>query len=537
MFTLNRKQRIAFLLIADNEIEGIINPSKAPFRFILGGPGGTGKSHVYNAFKLFLNAIGRPYDFAFTAPTGVAAANIGGSTIYSELSLSTKYETLLNPRSQALPKLTERLSLLRGTFLDECFFFGCKEMERMSRNINLARGCNDDPFGYMDLILSGDEFQLPGPKTIPLYSHTFELLLTSSSSLQSLNEDTRKALVGFKNFRTFDKCIVLDTLVRQRDTRFVDLLQRLRKGACTTEGADNDLDYLSTFRLSSTGSQTAVPDVLKWISDPENASPLITYTNAVRDVHNWNMTKAFATASGQEFDVYYAEDTMGKGSERRILTGQNATDAWSTSIKANAHDLSGRLPLAIGMPIIIVDNIAVELGISNGSRGTIRGIKYFTRNARRYVVSIDVDLPGYTNPDIEAENPHRVSIPTVTKSIQFTSSSTGKSHTARRQQAPVIAGFAFTVHNSQSQSLRAATIHLESSVSSAASYVMLSRIQCGAEGPVGLRILGEVSAKQISTHASQEVRDEEKRLLALSERTIKEAVHTLSWYTRTGEEL
>ena len=152
------------------------------------------------------------------------------------------------------------------------------------------------------------------------------------------------------------------------------------------------------------------------------------------------------------------------------------------------------------MPIIIVDNIAVELGISNGSRGTIRGIKYFTRNARRYVVSIDVDLPGYTNPDIEAENPHRVSIPTVTKSIQFTSSSTGKSHTARRQQAPVIAGFAFTVHNSQSQSLRAATIHLESSVSSAASYVMLSHIQCGAEGPVGLRILGEVSAKQIMHH-------------------------------------
>lgn len=249
------------------------------------------------------------------------------------------------------------------------------------------------------------------------------------------------------------------------------------------------------------------------------------------------MMLAFASSTGQEFVVYHAEDTVGRGSKRTPLTGLNTKDTWSTNIKSSAHDLTGRLPLAIGMPVIVVDNLAVELGVCNGSRGTLQRVNYFTKNGVRYAVSADVDIPAYNNPNPDAEHPHRVTVPTVVKTIQYTSRTMGRSHSACRQQLPLIAGFAFTVHNSQSRSLNPAIIHLESSRTTAASYVMLSRIKCGVEGPTGLRILGDISANHISMHAPQEVRQEEKRLMEMSERTIANASTELAWYIATGEEL
>ncbi|KAJ6490800.1 hypothetical protein C8R47DRAFT_945414, partial [Mycena vitilis] len=123
------------------------------------------------------------------------------------------------------------------------------------------------------------------------------------------------------------------------------------------------------------------------------------------------MTQSFAAATNQEFAVYYSEDTVGRGANKIELTGQNARDAWDTPIKAHADDLSGRLPLVIGMPVFIVDNIAVELGVSNGSGGTLVNIDYVIRDGRRYAISAEVDLPLYTSLDPTAENPHRLVIP------------------------------------------------------------------------------------------------------------------------------
>ncbi|KAJ7838554.1 hypothetical protein B0H13DRAFT_1650691, partial [Mycena leptocephala] len=94
----------------------------------------------------------------------------------------------------------------------------------------------------------------------------------------------------------------------------------------------------------------------------------------------------------------------------------------------------------------------------------------------------------------------------------------------------------FTAHNSQSRSLDAATIHLESCVTIAASYVMLSRIKCGEDELDGLAILGNINAKNIATHAPQEVRNEEERLKKLAITTLERAKEDLHWYLElTGD--
>ncbi|KAJ7128753.1 hypothetical protein C8R43DRAFT_855114, partial [Mycena crocata] len=122
------------------------------------------------------------------------------------------------------------------------------------------------------------------------------------------------------------------------------------------------------------------------------------------------MTQAFAAATGQEFAVYYSEDAVGRKNNKTILRSRNVEDAWSTPIKSHAQDLSGRLPLVLGMPILIVDNMAVELGISNGSGGTLVNLGYEIREGKRYAIWAEVDLPLYTSPDPNAIFPHRVTV-------------------------------------------------------------------------------------------------------------------------------
>ncbi|KAJ7602877.1 hypothetical protein DFH06DRAFT_1008679 [Mycena polygramma] len=182
------------------------------------------------------------------------------------------------------------------------------------------------------------------------------------------------------------------------------------------------------------------------------------------------------------------------------------------------------------MPIFLVDNIAVELGLANGSGGTLINIDFEIRDGRRYAISAEVDIPLYTSADPEATFPHRIILPLSAKTIQFSKRTGKKLYSARRHQLPFIPGFSFTAHNSQSRSLNAAAIHLESCVTIAASYVMLSRIKCTENELHGLAILGEIKPKNIETHAPQEVRNEELRLKNLASSTLERAKFDLKWY-------
>ncbi|KAJ7597967.1 hypothetical protein C8J56DRAFT_771999, partial [Mycena floridula] len=137
-FTLNKKQTLAFLLKVDDRMQPLQpGTTRRPFRLIIGGPGGTGKSHIYDALRAFYDALGILPEHNFTAPTGVSASNIGGSTVHSELSLRTIWDVLSKPNSKSLKELTSRLESTRTLIVDEFFFLGCQDWEKLSRHINL----------------------------------------------------------------------------------------------------------------------------------------------------------------------------------------------------------------------------------------------------------------------------------------------------------------------------------------------------------------------------------------------------------------
>ncbi|KAJ6622259.1 hypothetical protein B0H10DRAFT_2214622 [Mycena sp. CBHHK59/15] len=63
------------------------------------------------------------------------------------------------------------------------------------------------------------------------------------------------------------------------------------------------------------------------------------------------------------------------GGKKRQLSGLAAEVAWSIPVK-EANDLGGKVPFVPGMPVFCTENIATELGISNGSPGTLISIVY-----------------------------------------------------------------------------------------------------------------------------------------------------------------
>ena len=144
---------------------------------------------------------------------------------------------LAKPNGKSLKALVTRLEGTKTFVIDEGYFLGCEDAEKLSWNLHLARACTDDLYGGFDIIFSGDEFQLTAPRATPLFDHTY-------MDLNSLNSKTRRIVTAIKNFWTITDCVILDEVVRQKNPRFVALLNRLRRGICTVNGEDNDLEYL-----------------------------------------------------------------------------------------------------------------------------------------------------------------------------------------------------------------------------------------------------------------------------------------------------
>ncbi|KAJ3846649.1 hypothetical protein EV368DRAFT_22801, partial [Lentinula lateritia] len=116
---LNEEQERAFRLIASHTQQ----EKPDPLRMFIGGPGGTGKSHVISVLKLFFEAQGESRRFRLASYTGVAAKNISGMTLHSALLLSTTTSAKVNSKSRQ--KLLAMWQGVDYLFIDEVSMLGC----------------------------------------------------------------------------------------------------------------------------------------------------------------------------------------------------------------------------------------------------------------------------------------------------------------------------------------------------------------------------------------------------------------------------
>lgn len=125
----------------------------------LTGDAGTGKSKVLNNIFDFLSKNG--YYIGVTASTGVAALNIGGSTIHSFAGIGLGDEdvnTLLNKIAKN-KKAKNRIRSIQTLFIDEISMISKELFEKLERVFRTMRFSNQ-PWGGVQLVLSGDFLQL-----------------------------------------------------------------------------------------------------------------------------------------------------------------------------------------------------------------------------------------------------------------------------------------------------------------------------------------------------------------------------------------
>lgn len=142
------KQSIAFKILTSGK------------NVFLTGSAGTGKTYVINQYIEYLRERG--IEPAIVAPTGIAASHIGGKTIHSFFSVGVREyvdDYYLNWMKRQL-FLEKRLKNLKVLIIDEISMVSPELFISMDR---ILRAFQDEgePFGGVQIVLSGDFFQLP----------------------------------------------------------------------------------------------------------------------------------------------------------------------------------------------------------------------------------------------------------------------------------------------------------------------------------------------------------------------------------------
>ncbi|KAH7904557.1 hypothetical protein BJ138DRAFT_1018981 [Hygrophoropsis aurantiaca] len=186
----------------------------------------------------------------------------------------------------------------------------------------------------------------------------------------------------------------------------------------------------------------------------------------------------------------------------------------STSI---SKDALGCLPLIIGMPLVVTENIASSSKIVNGSEGILRDVRYSLDDAGHriaecayvYIEGSEIHLPGLDKGVVPV-------FPTTQNFKYFKPA--GGSFTISRKQLPLLPGWSCVDYKVQGRSMQRVIVDLCSATKLSNVYVMLSR----SPSLQNLAILQEFSSRKIFQSLSQELRDELARLDKLSQQTLLE---------------
>ncbi|MDD4607328.1 MAG: AAA family ATPase [Patescibacteria group bacterium] len=126
----------------------------------LTGPPGSGKTFLLNKYINYLKNQGK--DVGITASTGIAATHMNGVTIHSWSGLGIK-EKLTSKDMQSLLKkfyLKKKFATTKVLIIDEVSMLHAFQFDLLNQICQAFRG-SLKPFGGLQIICSGDFFQLP----------------------------------------------------------------------------------------------------------------------------------------------------------------------------------------------------------------------------------------------------------------------------------------------------------------------------------------------------------------------------------------
>ncbi|CAF1212097.1 unnamed protein product [Rotaria magnacalcarata] len=194
----------------------------------------------------------------------------------------------------------------------------------------------DASFGSVNVIVFGDCLQYSPVLDKPLY-HSYALV-------QQYNERHMEMQCEQKIISQINCVAELNQQMRMEDARYLELLTRLRNGKSTIE----DYQLLCTRVIGAPNLKISLQQ------EPSNEAPILVFRNTLRT--RLNARAVLNKALRRESDRL----------RKAILElPDNKTE-----------HLPGYLSLVPGMPVLLTENIAIELGLSNGTRGIFRQLVY-----------------------------------------------------------------------------------------------------------------------------------------------------------------
>lgn len=249
----------------------------------LTGSAGTGKTHILNDFVLYLKS--RKIIPTIVAPTGIAASHLNGQTIHSYFSLGIRDSIDDEFISNLLDKkyLQTRFKKLKILIIDEISMVSPNVFSSIDRILRAFKQ-SDEPFAGIQVVLSGDFFQLP-----PI----------------SRNIDGKRFAWQSPSWKDLDlQTCYLEKKFRQDDNQLIFVLDEIRSGQVSQRSHDilnSRLQKDLNIDFTPTKLYTHNMDVDRINNDElrsiDNDSQLFKYTS---EGAKTNIEKLFKSALVQE---------------------------------------------------------------------------------------------------------------------------------------------------------------------------------------------------------------------------------------------
>ena len=169
-FSLEQQRVIEFFHLQLAQVSSASNEnSTLVHRVIVQGTAGTGKSTLIKHITTTLTATLGKSSFMLLAPTGVAAFNVGGTTIHSALRIPIEKKYFNKLSSVAEHDLQLQFQSCHFIIIDEFSMVGCALLSMVDKRLRQAKpSFSHIPFGNMFVYLFGDIMQLPPVMDRPL---------------------------------------------------------------------------------------------------------------------------------------------------------------------------------------------------------------------------------------------------------------------------------------------------------------------------------------------------------------------------------
>ncbi|CAF2837397.1 unnamed protein product, partial [Rotaria sp. Silwood2] len=250
--------------------------------------------------------------------------------------------------------------------------------------------------------------------------------------------------------------------MRTENVRYLELLNRLRKGQSTIE----DYKLLCT-RVIGTPNLQASLQQKSW-----KEAPILVFRNALRTQINSRAVLNKAMEMAVRPIVCLTQNYV-KGT--RIEDSQLRKAILELPDSKTEH-LPGYLPLVPGMPILLKENVATELGLCNGTRGIFRQLVYDELSDN---IQFDKTVfPKHTKFITQPKYALELLPETLSKIAKVTKRTTKIS--IKRNALPLVPAYSITTHKSEGQTLNKIIVDLVTPpdpVEVASVYVPLSRVK------------------------------------------------------------